>query len=871
MEPLAEQVVGDVRPALLILLGAVGFVLLIGCANVANLLLARATAREREIAVRTALGGSQMRLVRQLLTESLVLAVVGGALGLLLAGWGANALGRLALQYLPRAGEIELSLPVLGFTAVLILLTGIGFGIIPALQASRPDLQSVMKDAARGSSSGAPRTRMRATLVVAEVATALMLLTGAGLLLRSFQQLMAVEYGFDPERLLTLQVWLPVPNDNAKGRFFTQDQRRGFYERALASVQQVPGVRQAALTSRLPFRGRNGTTFTIEGKPVPSDQPMPNAEFRLVSANFFSTMGIPLVSGTGLPEVADSLANGQVVVNRTLAAKYWPGEDPIGRRVQLFGAQGPWVTVSGIVGDVRQMSLSEPPRQEIYISYQAFAGQEMSMVVRTGGGSREARNGRDQRDPDGGPGAAGVRRHVHGAPHQQCQRGAAGVDDAVAPLRLHRAAPLGARHLRRDGLHHEPAPARDRDSYGAGRSRHRRPATGAGPGHAAGRHRPGARPGRRVAAQPGSGEPALRHHAAGPAHVCHRGRSARARGVDGDLAAGPPRDPGGPRALAQSGVAKTMLADLRFALRRLRLAPGFTALAVLMLALGIGATTTVFTLINTVLLRPPEGVREPERMVTVYTSDFSGPRFGFTSYPDLLDFRAGADGVLDLAGHMMQRLSASTGAETFRAVGELVTGNYFSVLGVEPMLGRLLTERSGDAEVVISYALWQRRFGGAADVVGRSIRLSGQTFTITGVAPRGFTGAVRGIGMEMWLPIEAIRRLKPAGDMLEARGDRGLVLVGRLRPGAESADVQARLAVVAGRLHEDHREQWTDVTGASRVVTVLPEREARIFPSIQGPRPRFSRGADGCGRARAAHLLCQPREPAACPRQRAPP
>ncbi|MEZ0332720.1 MAG: ABC transporter permease [Gemmatimonadales bacterium] len=383
VEPLAEQVVGDVRPALLILLGAVGFVLLIGCANVANLLLARATAREREIAVRTALGGSQMRLVRQLLTESLVLAVVGGATGLVLASWGASALGRLAALYLPRAGEIELSLPVLAFTAFLILLTGIGFGLIPALQASRPDLQSVMKDAARGSSSGAPRARMRAALVVAEVAVALMLLAGAGLLLRSFQRLMAVEHGFDPERLLTLQVWLPVPNDNAKGRFFTQEQRRGFYERALASVQQVPGVRQAALTSRLPLRGRNGTSFAIEGKPVLPDEPAPNAEFRLVSPNYFTAMGIPLVSGEGLPEVSDSVANGKVVVNRTLAAKYWPGEDPIGRRIRLFGPDGPWVTVSGIVGDVRQMSLSEPPRQEMYLSYQAFAGQEMSMVVRT--------------------------------------------------------------------------------------------------------------------------------------------------------------------------------------------------------------------------------------------------------------------------------------------------------------------------------------------------------------------------------------------------------------------------------------------------------------------------------------------------------
>jgi predicted permease len=382
-EPLAEQVVGDARPALLILLGAVGFVLLIGCANVANLLLARATAREREIAVRTALGGSQMRLVRQLLTESLVLALVGGVLGLILAGWGASALGKLVAHYLPRAGEIELSLPVLGFTAFLILVTGIGFGLMPALQATRPDLQGVLKDAARGATTGARRTRTRSALVVAEVAIALMLLAGAGLLLRSFQRLMAVEYGFDPERLLTMQVWLPVPNDNEKGRFFSHEQRRDFYERALVALKAVPGVRDAALTSRLPLRGRNGTGFIIEGRPTPADQPPPSAEVRMVSPNYFATMGIPVLRGEGLPLLADSVSNGKVVVNRTLAEKYWPGEDPIGRRIRIFGPEGPWVTIAGIVGDVRQMALAEPPREELYISHRAFSTQEMSMVVRT--------------------------------------------------------------------------------------------------------------------------------------------------------------------------------------------------------------------------------------------------------------------------------------------------------------------------------------------------------------------------------------------------------------------------------------------------------------------------------------------------------
>jgi predicted permease len=212
-----------------------------------------------------------------------------------------------------------------------------------------------------------------------------MLLTGAGLLLRSFQRLMAVEYGFDPERLLTLQVWLPVPNDNAKGRFFSHDQRRGFYERALAAVQGVPGVRDAALTSRLPLRGRGDTRFAIEGRPTPADQPPPSAEIRVVSPNYFATMGIPLLAGEGLPRLADSLSNGQIVVNRTLAEKYWPGEDPIGRRIRIFGSDGPWVSIAGIVRDVRQMGLTEPPREELYVSHHAVTFQEMSMVVRTTG------------------------------------------------------------------------------------------------------------------------------------------------------------------------------------------------------------------------------------------------------------------------------------------------------------------------------------------------------------------------------------------------------------------------------------------------------------------------------------------------------
>jgi putative ABC transport system permease protein len=384
--PLAERVVGKVRPALLVLLGAVGFVLLIGCANVANLLLARATTRERELALRTALGGSRMRLVRQLLTESIVLAALGGLLGLLLAMWGTSALGQLAALYLPRAREIGIDRTVLGFTAFMILLTGLAFGILPALQASRPDLQTALKDAGRAAGSPAPRTRIRGALVVVEVAIALVLLAGAGLLLRSFQRLIAVEPGFNPEKLLTLQVWLPWQNQPEKGRYFTNAQRRGFYEAAIANVARVEGVRAVALTSRLPFKGRNDGRFEIEGRPTPADQPMPSAELRWVTPNYFQTMEIPLLDGRTFAALADSGSTLEVMINRTLAEKYWPGESPVGRRVRLFGPpKGLLAIIVGVVGDVRQIAPDQPPREELYLSALQRPGQEMAFIVRTEG------------------------------------------------------------------------------------------------------------------------------------------------------------------------------------------------------------------------------------------------------------------------------------------------------------------------------------------------------------------------------------------------------------------------------------------------------------------------------------------------------
>ena len=283
----------------------------------------------------------------------------------------------------------------------------------------------------------------------------------------------------------------------------------------------------------------------------------------------------------------------------------------------------------------------------------------------------------------------------------------------------------------------------------------------------------------------------------------------------------------------------TLRQDLRFALRQLVRSPGFAALAVAMLALGIGATTTIFSVINTVFLRPPAHVREPERLVAVFTSDFSGPRFGTSSYPDFRDFASGAAGLEALAATTPRPFSVATGKDSFRAMGEMVSDDFFGILGVPLALGHGFAAGGSETEAVIGHGLWQRRLGGAADVVGRTLRLSGHTFTIAGVAPEGFNGTMRGVRVEIWTPLAAQQVLAPNDDMLTNRGDRGLFLVGRLRAGVTAAQAQSQLDVVAARLHGAYGRTWIDHTGRARVVTLIPERDARIFPTLRGPVTQF--------------------------------
>jgi predicted permease len=390
--PVQQEVVGDVRPAILVLLGAVGLLLLIACANVAGLLLARAEGRQREIALRIALGAGRGRLVRQLLTESLVLALVGGVLGLLAAVWGVRGLVLAAPASIPRLDAVGIDAPVLGFTVCLTLVTGLLFGLAPALHAARPDLSGALGDGGRGGTSGVARHRVRRALVAGQVALALVLVTGAGLLVQSFVRLRQVDPGFRPQRLLTARIELsPV-------RYATNESMRRFYRDLLDRLHELPGVRGAATARALPMTDRleiGDWSFILEGRA--SSPPLPTdwhpADWQVVSPDYFRTMGIPVLSGRGI-EASDQLGTpGAVVVNRTLAQQVWPRGGAVGQRVLLGGGEvdSVWRTVVGVVGDVRHRGLSAQPRPEMYLPYAQFpagtgtATRSLYLVIRTAG------------------------------------------------------------------------------------------------------------------------------------------------------------------------------------------------------------------------------------------------------------------------------------------------------------------------------------------------------------------------------------------------------------------------------------------------------------------------------------------------------
>ncbi|HJQ32684.1 MAG TPA: ABC transporter permease [Pyrinomonadaceae bacterium] len=376
--PLHEQLVGGARAALLVLLGAVGLVLLIACANVANLLLARAAGRRREVAVRSALGASRWRIVRQLLAESLLLSVLSGAAGLLLAVWGVDLLVSLDPSGVQRAGEVTLDWRVLGFALGLSLLTGLLFGLAPALQTSKTDLVESLKEGGR-SAQGLGRSRLRGALVVSEVALTLVLLVGAGLLIKSFRQLLAVESGLDPRGVLTLDVSLP------RTKYPEPQQLASFYERLIEQAAALPGVESAGAVSVLPLAGSDNSNFVqIEGRaPQPAGQAL-RAGRRNVSAEYFRALGIPVKRGRAFTAADRQDAPPVVVINESMARSFFAGEDPVGKRIRT-GDKAPWAEVVGVVGDVRHRGLDVDTRPEMFFPHLQTPSRQMTLVVRTSG------------------------------------------------------------------------------------------------------------------------------------------------------------------------------------------------------------------------------------------------------------------------------------------------------------------------------------------------------------------------------------------------------------------------------------------------------------------------------------------------------
>ncbi len=377
VSPLREQLVRNVRPTLLVLLGAVGFVLLIASGNVANLLLARAVSRGKEVAVRSALGASRGRLLIQFLTESVLLSLLGAGLGLLLSLWSIQLVTKLGPGIIPRADEIHINGPVLAFTVIVSVLTGIIFGLGPAMYSLRVDLNEALKATARGLGGSLGGGRLRGLMVAGEVALAVILLTGAGLLMRSFTHLLNVDPGFRPQQLLTMSIGLPP------ARYPRPLEQSGFYDQLLLRVGALPGVRNTAVISVLPMGGGGvAYFFNIEGRPKLEPAKAPFAMLGIISPAYFETMGIPLLKGRPFAD-ADSAETPKVaIINDTMARRFWPGEDPLGRRL-TYSREQITVEVIGVVGDVKFNGLGAASAgEEMYVPYRQRPSLAMWRVTR---------------------------------------------------------------------------------------------------------------------------------------------------------------------------------------------------------------------------------------------------------------------------------------------------------------------------------------------------------------------------------------------------------------------------------------------------------------------------------------------------------
>src|SRR5688572_15769519 len=377
--PLKEEIVGNVKPVLFMLLGATVLVLLTSCSNVGNLLLGRALARRKEISTRLALGASRLRIAQQVLTESVLLSLIAGGLGLLLARWAIKALIAIGPTNIPRATQISIDGTVLLVTLLISVLTGISFGLVPALQTRTRHLTDVLNEGARGSSSGPGQHRVRSALVVSQVALSFALLICGGLMFKSFYRLQNVNLGFDPDSVLTMQISLP------RAKYVDPNQVTGFYEQALQRLSSLPGVKSVGAISKLPLTGTGVSGgIVIEGRPVNPSEEL-RMERRVVTEDYFRAMSIPVKSGRFFN--ANDRSNPKVVlVNETGVKRYWNGEDPVGRRIRFPEDTDKWLEVVGVVADVRQSSIEAEPKPELYIPYFQSPSNNMTVVAKMNAG-----------------------------------------------------------------------------------------------------------------------------------------------------------------------------------------------------------------------------------------------------------------------------------------------------------------------------------------------------------------------------------------------------------------------------------------------------------------------------------------------------
>ena len=464
---LTEATVGEIRPVLYVLLGAVGLVLLICCANVANLLLARAAQRQKEMAIRTAIGANQTQLVRLLLVESMLLALIGGLLGCLLAFWGIDLLVALKPENLPRLDHVRIDWSVLLFTGGISLTTGLLFGLAPALQTTHPQLNEMLKEGDRTGTSGPARHRVRDLLVVSEVALSLVLLVAAGLLIRSFVKLLEVDPGFRPDHVLTVSIPLPV------SRYPEAAQEAAFFQRLLERVRELPGVGAAGAVTDVPLFGGSSTGFDVEGRPPAAPNERPMTDFRAATPDYFRVMGIDLAAGRDFTTNDKADAPPVAVINETLARRYFGKENPIGKRIGLSRPTD-WREIVGVVHDVRNYGLASEVKPECYLPY-LQNGPDYSGrfgFVDGNGGADRVRSARLRRSDQGN--AAKNRQGPADREHQTDDRLPGPIDrpaalQHAAPRRLCRTrpSPRGGRNLRGHFLLGCAAPARSWHSHGA--------------------------------------------------------------------------------------------------------------------------------------------------------------------------------------------------------------------------------------------------------------------------------------------------------------------------------------------------------------------------------------------------------------------